>query len=95
MDQQLLYEETEAEVRSQEELTSEIITEGRNLSAGESNSSCYFCCQGLHTCHLLSPYLVYTDTVTGQHLQSTISSCVLSLLFFYCLDNEVVTIRET
>lgn len=38
VDQQLLYEETEAEVRSQEEQTSEIIQEGRNLCSGEFNS---------------------------------------------------------
>ena len=38
VDQQLLYEETEAEVRSQEEATSEIIQEGRNLCSGELSS---------------------------------------------------------
>ena len=37
VDQQLLYEETEAEVRSQEQ-TSEIIQEGRNFCSGEFNS---------------------------------------------------------
>ena len=55
VDQQLLYEETEAEVRSQEEKTKELLEEGRNLSCGEFNSSCYFC-RGLHTCQLLSLY---------------------------------------
>ena len=64
MDQQLLYEETEAEVRSQEEKTSEIITEGRNLSSGESNSSSCFFVQ----VSVLVISLVYTNTGTGQHL---------------------------
>ena len=48
-DQQLLHEETEAEVRGQQEAADEVIKEGTNLISGEWKD-----CSAPQTCHLVS-----------------------------------------